>query len=191
MTEVVTAGSMPAERLWKFTLDKQPPPGAKLLLFIPVCQSQTDGLSAPPTVSLCPPGSAVQIERPPLGANPAIRSLLNAPLNLGILNNRNSEGEAPLDLSKNCKTLLSTTNDAPVKSEPKEFEIAEETDVLKTRHFGNAVSKLNVKPGPGESERDPADPSPTDVNTASSAHTVDIKKEPQSPGVSPDSSRCC
>ncbi|XP_034031016.1 zinc finger protein 354A [Thalassophryne amazonica] len=53
-------GSLLPEGFWKLTLDKEPPPGAKLVLFLPVC-SQTNELSLPSVVSQTIPAVDTQV----------------------------------------------------------------------------------------------------------------------------------
>ncbi|KAM9353451.1 uncharacterized protein ABDE67_005824 [Symphorus nematophorus] len=180
VTEGVSAGSGPSDGLWKLTLDKQPPPGVKLVLFLPVCPTQTNGLTLPSAVS---PRPALQVQPQHLGVNTALRPPLDAPLDL--LTRMKQECEAPLDLSKKCNSLKSALNNVPllpVKIEPEEFEISEEKE-----DFKNSISKAIVRPNPGEMDSypeekkfkmDPMDLSSPDVNTTSSGLITDIKKEP-------------
>lgn len=150
VTKSVSAGSGPSDGLWKLTLDKQPPPGVKIVLLIPVCPTQTNGL--PPTSTVqqtlpVPPLHAVPgvaASNGHIGVDAAFRVPLNAPLDLS--NVIQEDTKAPLDLSKKCSTFKSATADVPliaVKSEPDEVEVSGEAN-----------------------------------NTASSAVLMDFKKEP-------------
>ncbi|XP_051263089.1 zinc finger protein 543 [Dicentrarchus labrax] len=173
-----SAGSGPPDGLWKLTLDKQPPPGVKLVLFLPVCPTQSTGLTLPCAVSPTLPSPAAQVHPQHLGLP------LNAPLDLVTGIKRDPECEAPLDLSNKCnssKSPLSNIPLLPVKSEPEEFEISGEAGSTKRQ------SKATVKPNPGE------DRSPPNVSTTSSGLIIDIKSEPQPQGPDFDlwSSRSC
>uniref|UniRef100_UPI0037E8EC91 zinc finger protein 878 n=1 Tax=Semicossyphus pulcher TaxID=241346 RepID=UPI0037E8EC91 len=136
--EGVSAGSNPTDGLWKLTLDKQPPPGAKLMLFLPVCATQSNDPALPSAVAQTPPALNMQIQPhvafPPvlhehLGVSAALGAPLDAPLNMVTRIKVDPECEAPLDLSKKCTPSKSALSDArllPVKSEPQEFDVSVE-----------------------------------------------------------------
>ncbi|XP_044065385.1 zinc finger imprinted 3 [Siniperca chuatsi] len=180
VTGGVSAGSGPPDGLWKLTLDKQPPPGVKLVLFLPVCSTQTDGLTLPSALSPTLPGPALQVQ--PQAALDLVTGIKQYP-----------ECEAPLDLSKKFNSSKSAMSDIPllpIKSEPEEF-LSGEADSTERQEFQNSDSKAIVKTNPGETDTysevkqfkmDPMDLSPLDVNTSSSRLIIDIKEEPQSLG---------
>lgn len=194
VTECVSPGSGPADGLWKLTLDKEPPPGVKLVLFFPVCQSQTNGLTLPSAVSPTLPGPAVQVQPQHLGVNAALGAPLIAPLDFVTGLHQDPGCDAPLDLSKKCNSSKSALSDIPlqpIKSEPEEFEISGESDVTDGQEFQDGDGKSIVKPNPRQTaytgeksfEMDPTDLAPIHVKTTSPALLTDIKNEPQSPGL--------
>ncbi|KAL7393987.1 hypothetical protein ABVT39_018803 [Epinephelus coioides] len=212
VTGDVSSGSGPSDGLWKLTLDKQPPPGVKLVVFLPVCATQANGLTLPSANSPTLPVSAMQIQaalphfsNEHLGVNAALGALLNAPLDLVTGIKQDPEWDTPLDLSKKSKSSKSVLSDIslpPVKSEPEEFEISGEANGTKRQEFKNSNSKMIVKTNSGETathtevkqcNMDPMDLSGVKVNRTSSGLMIDIKKEPQSPGTDLDSmsSRSC
>ncbi|XP_053183490.1 zinc finger protein 710 [Scomber japonicus] len=188
-------GSASSDGLWKITLDKQPPPGVKLVLFLPVCQ--TNGLALPSTVPQTIQVPDVQVKhqaaRPPLSRKEhlGVKAELNVPVDLVTRIKRDPEGEAPLDLSKKYNSCKSATSDVPlppVKSEPKEFEVSGEAKGTKRHGLKNAEWKVTDKKLKGEADAYTnvkwvkSDISPLNDNTASSGLIAGIKKEPQSPG---------
>lgn len=198
VTEGVSAGSSPSDGLWKLTLDKQPPPGVNLVLFVPVCPTQTNGLTLPSALSPTLPGPTLQVQPQHLGVNVALGAPLSAALDLVTRIRQYPECEAPLDLSMKCsssQSALSNIPIPPIKSEPEEFEISGEADGIVRQ---NSINKAIVKPNPGETDTytevnkfkmDPMDLSTLNVNTVSSELKIDINKnEPQSPGLDFDSS---
>lgn len=148
-TEDVSAGSSPPDGLWKLSLDRHPPPGAKLVLFLPVCQTQSDGLTIPSAASPTLPGAASQIQPQHLAA---VGALPNPPLDLVTGFKQDPECEAPLDLSKKCNSSKSALRDIPppppVKSEIEETEISGQADCMEIQEFKNSIDKASVKPNP-------------------------------------------
>ncbi|XP_059194453.1 oocyte zinc finger protein XlCOF28 [Centropristis striata] len=187
----VPAGSAPSDGLWKLTLDKRPPPGVKLVVFLPVCATQSNGLPLPSAVSPTLSASTMQVQPqetfPPvlkehLGGN----APLDAPLNLVTGIKHDPELEVPLDLSKKCNS--SNCNILRIKSEPGEFEISEEANSTERPEFKNDSSKALLKADPEETNRsitDPIDLSSCSINTRSSGLLTDIKREPQPPDIDP------
>ncbi|XP_068179881.1 zinc finger protein ZFP2 [Antennarius striatus] len=180
VNEGVSTGSIPSDGLWKLTLDKQPPPGAKLLLFLPVCPTPTHGQTLPSIISPKPPDSAIKIEPQHFGASAALGPLLNVPLNFVPGIKQDTECEAPLDLSK--KSFKSTRNDINIKSEPRHFESCEEAVTQNCKSNDCKIFKAN----PGEFEMDAMDLYLSEVNTMPSPLIIDVKEEPKSPARSPD-----
>ncbi|KAM7420507.1 hypothetical protein PAMA_014969 [Pampus argenteus] len=171
--------SGPSDGLWKLTLDKQPPPGVKLVLFLPVCPSQPSGLPLP-SIPQTPPVPDIQgkhhVTRRPLSSDEhfGVKSELNVPLDLVTVNKRDPESEAPLDLSKNYKSSKSAVNNVslvPIKSEPQEYEVSGEANGTESHELKKVDSKAVDK---------------LHDNTTSSGLIIDIKKEPQSPGCDVD-----
>ncbi|XP_078109396.1 uncharacterized protein LOC144519831 [Sander vitreus] len=204
VTEGVSAGSGTSDGLWKLTLDKQPPPGVNLVVFLPVCATQTNDLTLPsassPTLLVPAMQGQLQEALPPvsnehLGVNAALGAPLNGPLNLVTGIKQDPEWEAPLDLSKKCHSSRSALRNIPllpIKSEPGELEISGEANGTERQEFKNGYSKAIVQTNPGEADAyteakqfkmDPMNLSSS--NTTSSGLIIDIKKERQSPG--PDS----
>nr|XP_019948250.1 PREDICTED: zinc finger protein 157-like [Paralichthys olivaceus] len=181
VAEDVSPGSGPPDRLWKLTLDKNPPPGVKLVLFLPVCPTESNGDPLSPAISTH------------LGVDAALGVQLNTPLDLASGIKQDPECEAPLDLSKKCDSSKSALRDIPlhtVKNEPQEFEISGETNGKGKKVCKSSDSEATVTTNPGEAgtevkqcKMDPKDLSP--LNTSSEL-IVDIKKEPQSDGLDCD-----
>ncbi len=209
VTGAVSAGSGSPDGLWKLTLDKQPPPGVNLVLFLPVCPTQNNGGTLPSAVSPPPPVPTTQVQseaalRPVsnehLGGNAALGS---APLDLVTGIKQYPECEAPLDLSKKFNSSRSALSDIPllpIKSEREEFEISGEADGPERQEFKNNHSKAIVRTNPGETDTytevrqsDPMDLSTFNVEATSSGLIIDVKEEPLSPGSNVDSwsSRSC
>ncbi|KAM9851501.1 uncharacterized protein ACBR49_004678 [Aulostomus maculatus] len=161
--------SMSSEGSWKLTLDKQPPAGVNLVLFLPVCLTQSNDLRLPSQ-----PLPDVQGQRQ--AAPPVV------PLDLVTSVEQYPECEEPLDLSKNCtlpKSPVSQVPCVPVKSEPEDVLISGLADEHKLKHGKEIVKTL-------EGEKDVE----TD-NTTSSSLLTDIKKEPQQLGWDLDGSTSC
>lgn len=192
VTEAVSSGSGPSDGLWKLTLNRQPPPGVKLVVFLPVCATQADGLTLPSEISPTLPVPLTQ--GPPQEAFPPVNAVLgaqlNAPLNLVTGIKRDPQWEAPLDLSKKCdlsKFVLNNIPLLPVKRQLGEFKISGEQK--KKTNPGETDTRTEVK----QFKVDAMDFSSFKVNTTSTGLIIDIKKEPQSPGPDCDlwSSRSC
>lgn len=115
VTKGGSAGSGPSDGLWKLTLDKQPPSGMNLVLFVPVCPTQANGLPLPSAIPQTVPMQA--LPEGPLAVSAALGATLNAPLDL--LTGIKQDPEAPLDLSKKSAVTY-----LPVKTEPEESEIS-------------------------------------------------------------------
>ncbi|XP_010786242.1 zinc finger protein 572 [Notothenia coriiceps] len=195
----VSGGSVPSDGLWKLTLDKQPPPGVNLVVFLPVCASQTTGLNLPSASSPTLPVLALQGQ-----PQEALLHTSGVPLNghLNLDNGINPECEAPLDLSKKCNSSKSAPSNISLlpKREPGEWDTTGEANGTETKELKNSYSKAIVKTNPEEKysevkqfKIDPMDLSSFEVNTTSSRLIIDIKKEPQSPGPDrdPKSSTSC
>lgn len=195
---VSKTGSGPSDGLWKLTLDKQPPPGVKLVLFLPVCPTQTNSMAVPSIIPRTLPVPDIQVKhqaaRPPLSSHEHHRvkaERVNVPLNLVTGIKRDRECDSPLDLSKNCNSSKSSKSDVPhlpIKSEPEEFEISGEANGTERHELKNSDSKAIVKKLKKEADtytimkQVKIDISPLNNNTTSSGLIMDIKKEPQSPG---------
>ncbi|XP_063736444.1 zinc finger protein ZFP2 [Eleginops maclovinus] len=199
LTGGVSDGSGPSDGLWKLTLDKKPPPGIKLVVFLPVCASQTPGLNLPPASSPTLPFLALQGQ--PQEALLHTSGVLQNGLHLE--NGINPEHEAPLDLSKNCNSSKSASCNIsllPIKAEPGDWDITGEGTGTERKEFKNSYSKAIVKTNPEEKHSevkqfkiDPMDLSSFELNTTSSGLRIDIKKESKSPGpdCDPKSSTYC
>ncbi|XP_023124582.2 zinc finger protein 668 [Amphiprion ocellaris] len=172
VTAGVSAGSAPSDRLWKLTLNKQPPPGVELVVFVPVCPTQTNGLplssAIPQTLPVTAMQALPQASSPLLPGNLGVNAALGAPLDLvtGI----KQDPEAPLDLSKKRSSSESAPTNIPlppVKSEPEEREISGQINGTERHEFKKRTTK-------------------TEEKMASSGPIMDIKSEPQSPGLGLD-----
>ena len=169
--------AMPPDGLWKLTLDKHPPPGVKLVLFLPVCPTEASG---------APLSHAISTH---LGADAALGVQPNSPLDLATGMKQGPECEAPLDLSKKCNSSKSALSDIPlhtVKNEHQEFEISAETYCTEKQVRKSSDTEAVVTTNPGEADTevkqckmDQMDLSPLET---SSELIVDIKEEPQSDG---------
>lgn len=199
VTGVVPADSGPPDGLWKLTLNKQPPPGVKLVLFLPVSPAENNVVTFPSTVSPPPAVLATQVQSeaalPSVSTkHPGAFGLL--PLDLITRNKHYPECEAPLDLSKKFNSSKSTQSDISplsIKNEQEEFEISGER-----REFKRGHCKMIMKTNSGDADTevrqsDPMDLSTFNVKTTSSGLIQDVKEEPQSPGSKFDSwsSRSC
>lgn len=174
---LVTGGVSPEcgpDGLWKLTLDKEPPPGVNLVLFLPVCQNQTDGLTLPSAVSPTTLSPGMQVQPQHLGVNATLGASQIAPLDLtGI--KQDAGCDAPLDLSKKgnlCKAPLSDIPLQPIKSELEEFKISGEASDTKGQELQEGDSKGIVKLNPGQTSieeviMDPMDVAPNKVKTPS------------------------
>ncbi|XP_014893814.1 zinc finger protein 668 [Poecilia latipinna] len=195
------AASSDSEGLWTLTLDEKPPPGMNLVVFLPVCPSQTDGLPLPSGVPQTLPVAAVQAlpqESPSslssnklLGVSAAVGASLNPCLELvtGFLG---QETETPLDLSRKLN-LPKDTAFVSVKSEPSEYEIsAQANDSEKRAKRHETEGQLDTCGGAKRCKLEPAVLSPLSGYTASPPPGVEVKKAPLSPGPGVDvwSSTC-
>lgn len=196
VTEGVSPGSGP-DGLWKLTLDKEPPPGVNLVLFLPVCPNQTNGLTLPSEASPTLPGPGMQVQPQHLGVNAALGASQMAPLDLVTGIKQDAGCEAPLDLSKKSNLSKSALSDIPlqpIKSEPGEVKVSGEADDTEGQELQDGNNKV-IKLNPGETstkdkvEIDPMDVAPNKVKTTSPGPITDFKNEPQFPGLDLDSSR--
>lgn len=149
-TEAVSPGSGPTDGLWNLTLDKDPPAGVNLVLFLPVCTSQSDGLSLPPTVSSTLQGSTAQVLPQHLGVGAAFGVPIVDFLS-GI--KQDPECDVPLDLSKKSNSSMPAPRSIltqSIKSEAADVEMSGETSVTKGLECQD--SQVTVKLNLGETE---------------------------------------
>ncbi|KAM4580861.1 uncharacterized protein PAE49_005557 [Odontesthes bonariensis] len=189
------AGSAPSDGLWSLTLDKEPPPGMNLVLFLPVCPTQTNGLvsAVPQTLPVAAVQPLPQASLSPasnnelLGVKGALGASLHPPLQL--LTGVKGDTVAPLDLSKKCNPSKSEVSDVPIKSEPVDFEASGQANGTEPQEAQKHRSREEIiKTDAGETyARSEAKRFETDpvANTASPGLASHIKNEPDSPG--PDS----
>ncbi|XP_015241177.1 PREDICTED: zinc finger protein 628-like [Cyprinodon variegatus] len=193
-----------SEGTWTLTLEDKTPACMNLVVFLPVCPTQTDGLRLPSSIPQTLPVGAMQAlpQGPPsllssselLGVNAAVESSLNPSLEL-VTGFTSQDRETPLDLSKRPNSPKCTESDIPhlsVKSEPSEFEISGHgNDSEKQRKSCVTDGRLDLC---SEAKRCKMEPTvlPLSTYTASSPLTVGIKKAPHSPdaGVDVWSSSC-
>lgn len=149
-TEAVSPGSGPTDGLWNLTLDKDPPAGVNLVLFLPVCTSQSDSLSLPPTVSSTLQGSAAQV----LPQHLEVGAAFGVPI-VDFLSGikQDPECDVPLDLSKTSNSSKPAARSIPlqsIKSEAADVEMSGETSV--TKGLDCQDSQVTVKLNSGETE---------------------------------------
>lgn len=194
VTEGVSPGPGPVDGSWKLTIDREPPPGVDLLLFLPVSPSQTNGLTLPSVISPTMPGPVIQVQPQHLGLNAAHGAQLMTPLDLLTGFKQDPECNEPLDLSKKSKpskSALSHTPLQPIKSEPEDLEISAESGVTERQEFQYDNSKAIVESNSGQrthgkeklSEVGSIDLTPVNVKKTTTELLKDIKNEPQSPSL--------
>ncbi|XP_035607368.2 zinc finger protein 341-like [Oncorhynchus keta] len=146
----------PTKGLWKLSLDKQPPPGVSLVMFVPANTPLASGLSGPSSTSQLPALSGTQPQwkvfnpAPNPGAPPPVlcqSSFTSEPgLSLIAEANRRYSSDAPLDLAlkttyyeqepanllpldlSNKSTCSTPPANLVVKTEPRDPGFAEETE---------------------------------------------------------------
>ncbi|KAF7663873.1 hypothetical protein LDENG_00199380 [Lucifuga dentata] len=201
--EGVSVGSRPAEGMWKLTLEKQPPPGVNLVLFIPAGSALANGLTFPSPVPEAVRRRDVQVQ--PQVALPAVSSgklrlnetslhldmnaalgaplKLNSPLELAAGSKRNPECAAPLDLSKRYTAAPNSVQPLPIKIEPEESEISRDARGIKRDlpSGDKSTDETDTQTKVKHLKTDPMLLSPLTVNIASSELVKGIKKEPHTP----------
>ncbi|XP_064802181.1 uncharacterized protein LOC135520507 [Oncorhynchus masou masou] len=152
----VVSPDQPTKGLWKLSLDKQPPPGVSLVMFVPANTPLASGLSGPSSTPQLPALSGTQPQwkvfnpAPNPGAPPPVlcqssftsepglsliaeanrRYSSNAPLDLALKTTYYEQEPAnllPLDLS-NKSTCSTLPANLVVKTEPRDPGFAEETE---------------------------------------------------------------
>lgn len=180
-TEIAAAdaGPGPADGFWKITLDKEPPPGVNLVLFLPVCEDQSNSLILPSAASSTPPLLSMQAHPQNPGTNSALGAQLTAPLDFVTGNKQVPVCDVPLDLSK--KYISSKSNDIfpqSIKGETEELRISGKVEEClqsisteiksKKEKKTNSVEKT-VEMGPMDLEPIPSETTPpiliTDVHS--------------------------
>ncbi|XP_041758575.1 uncharacterized protein LOC121586143 [Coregonus clupeaformis] len=152
----VVSPDQPTKGLWKLSLDKQPPPGVSLVMFVPANTPLASGLSGPSSTPQLPALSGTQPQwkvlnpAPNPGAPPPVlgqSSFTSEPgLSLIAGANRRYSSDAPLDLAlktadykqepanilpldlSNKSTCSTPPANLVVKTEPRDPEFAEETE---------------------------------------------------------------
>ncbi|KAG7242200.1 hypothetical protein INR49_024246 [Caranx melampygus] len=181
-TEGVSTGSGPSDGLWKLTLDKQPPPGVKLVFFLPVCPTQSNNLSVSSETPQTLPVPSMEV-KPPFSGNGhhGFGVPHDTPLDLVTKIKQDPEYEAPLDLSKKCNSAKSLAGACTVKNEPEEFEISEGTN---REGFNSSDSQGTSETNPGgeATEMMQVEMGPINLSTlnTTSELIMNVKKEPQS-----------
>ncbi|KAM4567814.1 uncharacterized protein V3H82_012075 [Fundulus diaphanus] len=175
-TETASSDSGPSEGLWTLTLDEKAPPGMNLVVFLPVCPTQSDELpvGAVQAPSLLPSSEL-------LGVNAAVGASLTPCLELELVTSfTGQDTEAPLDLSKkpgSPKRARSDTPLLPVKSEPCEFEVSGQDS---ERH--GAEGHTDACSAAKRCKVEPAVASPLSAHAASPPPTADAKTAARAPG---------
>ncbi|XP_072316967.1 uncharacterized protein [Eucyclogobius newberryi] len=118
----------PTKGCWKLSLDKPPPPGINLLLFLPVGQTQSRNLLLP-----CAVPQALSVpEIPPPTALVSNGSVEGTPANAGSgAVCKRETNPTPLDLSTKTSPQRSAPENAPsasIKSEAEEVEVSAPTN---------------------------------------------------------------
>ncbi|XP_036798377.1 uncharacterized protein LOC118938460 isoform X2 [Oncorhynchus mykiss] len=152
----VVSPDQPTKGLWKLSLDKQPPPGVSLVMFVPANTPLASGLSGPSSTAQLPALSGTQSQwkvlnpAPNPGAPPPVlcqSSFTSEPgLSLIAEANRRYSSDAPLDLAlktadyeqepanllpldlSNKSTCSTPSANLVVKTEPRDPGFAEETE---------------------------------------------------------------
>ncbi|XP_031658490.1 uncharacterized protein LOC116356570 [Oncorhynchus kisutch] len=152
----VVSPDQPTKGLWKLSLDKQPPPGVSLVMFVPANTPLASGLSGPSSTPQLPALSGIQPQwkvfnpAPNPGAPPPVlcqSSFTSEPgLSLIAEANRRYSSDAPLDLAlkttyyeqepanllpldlSNKSTCSTPPANLVVKTEPRDPGFAEETE---------------------------------------------------------------
>lgn len=181
-SETASSDSGPSDGLWTLTLDEKPPAGMNLVVFLPVCPTQTDVLPVAGVQPL-PQGSPSSLSSNELlGANAAVGATLNACLEL-VAGFTGQETETPLDLSKKPNSTKRAALDTPlvsVKSEPSDYEVSGQaygSEEQRKRH-----EQLDMFSEAKRCKTEPTVVSPLSAHTASPPPSVDVKKAPLSPG---------
>lgn len=147
--------------VWKLALDKEPPAGVSLVMFVPVNSPLNTGLVAPSTNTLSLPDPDVQ-SKPCVALPPALRIglheatsyaspvagaplHLDVPLDLAIGHKQERDNVSPLDLSKKSTSPESAlTLSPPLKSEPVQPEFSEEAASSEGEAFSMVDSKETI-----------------------------------------------
>ncbi|KAM3614590.1 uncharacterized protein V6R79_016524 [Siganus canaliculatus] len=161
------AAAASPDGLWKLTLDKQPPPGMNLVVFLPVCPPEANGLSQP--------GSALQVQPAHLALTAAIGAPLSERLDLATGIKQDPVCEEPMDLSKKSKSVPSDRLVHPIKREPEEFEIIDSKEMVRATP-GETDTYSEIKRFKMES----SGLNPINLTTTSSGLFGNIKTELQS-----------
>lgn len=179
--EGLSTGVSPSSGLWKLTLDRPLGPASDIVLFVPVCATQTNGLALPSVIPQTPAAPVLRIQsqvafplvtQQHLGVSAAVRPLLNAPLNMETGIKQDPISDLPFDLSmKSARSTsaLSPVPLTPVKVEPEEVKISFNA----YSSGGQALKNSNIDPY-HQAKRIKTDP--MDLST-SSGLIKDIKTE--------------
>ncbi|XP_070293586.1 uncharacterized protein wu:fe05a04 isoform X2 [Salvelinus sp. IW2-2015] len=152
----VVSPDQPTKGLWKLSLDKQPPPGVSLVMFVPANTPLASGLSGPSSTPQLPALSGTQPQwkvlnpAPNPGAPPPVlcQSRFTSEPGLSLIAgaNRRYSSDAPLDLAlktvdyeqepanilpldlSNKSTCSTPPANLVVKTEPRDPGFAEETE---------------------------------------------------------------
>lgn len=124
-----------AKGFWKLSLDKPPPAGVNLVLFLPVCQTETSSLMLPCAPHMLPV-SEMQVQTPPLSSG--LSTIGGAQMHTAPGTSFKQETNLePLDLSKKLTPSKLALNDTPLLSVKKEPEEVEMSGEVKSSHDSN------------------------------------------------------
>lgn len=115
--------SNPTKGCWKLSLDKPPPAGVNLLLFLPVSQNESSNLILPCAVPQVLSAQEIQLQASPVSNNGLGELRVSA---VSGATCKQEMDPLPLDLSKKS-SVNGFSNSAPIlniKCEPKEVEVS-------------------------------------------------------------------
>ncbi|XP_024119242.1 zinc finger and SCAN domain-containing protein 12 isoform X2 [Oryzias melastigma] len=182
-----------SDGLWRLTLDKEPPPGTNLVLFLPVCPSQTGEL---PVSSSVPQALSVESVQtlPQASLSPMSKveffhvnaSVKDSPFEQ--LTDIKEDAAAPLDLSTKRQPSDPAPCSLPVKSEPEECDVSghsngseiPESKELDSCHVKTEQGKVDSCSEAKRLNRYPIVLSLLNAKTAFPGPVDDVKREEQS-----------
>ncbi|XP_074538879.1 uncharacterized protein LOC141800335 [Halichoeres trimaculatus] len=177
--EGLSAGVDPSSGVWKLTLDRPLDPVSEIVLFLPVCATQANGLALPSVIPQSPAAPALQVQSQVafplvtperLGESAALGQ--NAPLGMVTGIKEDPISDLPFDLSMKSarsRSALSPVPLNPVKSELEEVKISVDAN----NSEGQTLKNSYIEPY-HQVKRVKTDP--MDLSTSSGLIT-DIKKE--------------
>lgn len=159
------------EGCWKLSLDKPPPPGVNLLLFLPVTQNQSSNVILPCAVPQLMSVPEIQVQASPLSNG--LRDKLQVSAVSGATCKSDTDA-LPLDLSNksSLKCIPNTTTVSTIKSEPKEMDISAPNYINMEKNLTN-LHEINER-------KRPFDTSVDSCSQLSTSLHKKVKMEPES-----------